>query len=177
VGALALAAKTVPEQVRIDVIAARLPHHEWPDYPLRVTAIEAATGEFVVFDRASGVPLVMAVAASCAVPGVWPPVTIDGVKYIDGGLRSTTNADLAEGYERVLVVAPFPPVATMLGGALTEELEPVERTGRVVVVAPDDAAVAAFGLNPLDPSTRRPSALAGRDAGKAVVEQVRELWA
>ena len=176
VATLALAAKTLPESVRRDVIAARLPSQEWPDYLLRITAIEAPSGELTIFDRDSGVPLLDAVAASCAVPIVWPAVTINGHKYIDGGLRSTTNADLAEGYERVLVIAPYPPVASPLGRALAEELEPVERSGRVVVVAPDDVAMAAFGLNPLDPSTRRPSALAGRDFGKTVADQVRGLW-
>jgi NTE family protein len=176
IAAAALVAKTVPEERRIAVISERLPSHEWPDYPLRVTAIEAATGTFTVFDRDSGVPLVLAVAASCAVPVVWPPVTINGAKYIDGGLRSTTNADLAAGYDRVLVVAPFPPVASPLGPSLADELRPVEESGQVFVVAPDEATAALFGINPLDPSTRRPSALAGREAGEAIVDQVKQLW-
>jgi NTE family protein len=176
VAAAAMEAKTVPEERRLKVISERLPSHDWPDYPLRVTAIEAPSGTFTIFDRDSGVPLVPAVAASCAVPVVWPPVTIDGRKYIDGGLRSTTNADLAEGYERVLVIAPFPPVESPLGPSLATELEPVEKTGRVVVVAPDAATVEIFGLNPLDPSTRKPSAIAGLAAGEAVVDQVKELW-
>ena len=176
VATVALDAKTVPEETRLRVISERLPSHEWPNYPLRVTAIEAPTGKFTTFDRDSGVPLVPAVAASCAVPVVWPPVTIDGRKYIDGGLRSTTNADLAEGYERVLVIAPFPPVESPLGPSLANELAPVEKSGRVLVVAPDDAAVAVFGLNPLDPSTRKPSAIAGRAAGEAVLDRVKELW-
>ena len=78
IGAVALATKTVPETVRREVIAQRLPSHDWPDRVLRVTAIDTATGEFVVFDRDSGVGLIDAVAASCAVPGAWPPVTIAG---------------------------------------------------------------------------------------------------
>lgn len=69
IGAVALATQTVPEPVRRRVIAQRLPSHDWPDRALRITAIDVATGELVVFDRDSGVGLVDAVAASCAVPG------------------------------------------------------------------------------------------------------------
>ena len=86
IGAVALATETVPEPVRRDVIAQRLPSHDWPDRVLRLTAIDTATGELVVFDRDSGVGLVDAVAASCAVPGAWPPVTIAGRRYMDGGV-------------------------------------------------------------------------------------------
>ena len=78
IGTVALATQTVPESVRRQVIAQRLPSHDWPERVLRLTAIDTATGELVVFDRDSGVGLVDAVAASCAVPGAWPPVTIDG---------------------------------------------------------------------------------------------------
>ncbi|MDQ6716168.1 MAG: patatin-like phospholipase family protein, partial [Actinomycetota bacterium] len=67
IGAFALAAQTVPEDDRRAVMAARLPKHEWPDRDLRITAVDATTGERVVFTRESGVGLVDAVAASCAV--------------------------------------------------------------------------------------------------------------
>jgi NTE family protein len=176
IATIALTASTVPPSVRLGVIAARLPSHDWPDYSLRITVTEAPSGKFEVLDRDSGVPLVTAVAASCAVPVVWPPVEIDGKQYIDGGLRSTTNADLAAGNDRVIVIAPFPPVASPLGPALDEELEPVRRTGEALVIAPDEAATQIFGMNPLDPSTRRPSALAGRDHGRTVVDRVRAVW-
>jgi NTE family protein len=176
VGAAALAAKTVPEATRRAVIEARLPVREWPDTRLLITAIEVESGEFVVFDKDAGVPLIEAVAASCAVPVVWPPITINGRKYMDGGLRSTTNADLAKGHDRVLVVAPYPPIATALGPALDAEIAELRATGEVVVIAPDDVAQAGFGMNPLDPSTRRPSALAGRDQGRALAAQVADLW-
>ena len=107
VGAHALAAETVPEAVRREVIAARLPAHRWPDAPVLLTAVDALSGELVTFDRTSGVELVDAVAASCAVPGVWPPVTIGGRRYVDGGVRSSTNADLAAAHDRILVLTPM----------------------------------------------------------------------
>ncbi|HZG92504.1 MAG TPA: patatin-like phospholipase family protein, partial [Pseudonocardia sp.] len=84
-GKVALRARTGPESERIAVIGNRLPVHRWPERGLRITAVDAHTGEFVVLDRDSGVPLVEAVAASCAVPGVWPPVSTGGRRLIDGG--------------------------------------------------------------------------------------------
>ncbi|MEV7546177.1 patatin-like phospholipase family protein, partial [Streptomyces sp. NPDC089915] len=101
VGAMALAADTPAEAERREVLAARLVSHEWPERRLVVTAVDALTGESAPFDRERGAGLVDAVAASCAVPGVWPPVTIDGRRYVDGGIRSSVNADLASGYRRV----------------------------------------------------------------------------
>lgn len=105
-GRLALAARTVPAAQRLAVIAARLPSPDWPDRPLQVTAVDADTGEFRVFDHTSGVSLVDAVAASCAVPGVYPPISVGPRRYVDGGVRSATNADLAEGCERIVILAP-----------------------------------------------------------------------
>ena len=106
IGAVALSTETVTEPVRRDVIAHRLPSHDWPDRELRITAIDTATGELVTLDRDSGVNLVDAVAASCAVPGVWPPVTIGGSRYMDGGVGSTVNLELAA--DCVVVVALLP---------------------------------------------------------------------
>ena len=166
---LAAAAKTVPEAERRAVIASRLPTHTWSSRDIRLVAVDLETGEPRVFDRNSGVDLVDAVAASCAVPGVWPPVTIDGRRYVDGGVRSIENADYAAGAARIVIVAPMGvdlpmPVERPLR-VVVEEL----RAGgaEVVVIAPDEASVAAIGTNPLDPGTRVPAAQAGRAQGKA----------
>src|SRR5271169_4233301 len=106
IGAVALAVETIPEPVRRAVIARRLPSQHWPDRVLRLTAIDAATGELVVFDRDSGVELVDAVAASCAVPGAWPPVTIAGRRYMDGGIASAVNLDVARDCDVAVVLSP-----------------------------------------------------------------------
>ena len=74
-GAFALAASTLPETKRRAVIAARLPAAGWPGRDLRIPAVDAVTGEVVIFTRDSGVTLVDAVTASCAVPGIWPPAS------------------------------------------------------------------------------------------------------
>jgi NTE family protein len=168
IGELALAAATPPEAARRAVIEARLPKHEWPSWPLSVVAVDVDTGEHVVFDRDSGVELVDAVAASCAVPGVWPPVTIGASRYMDGGARAFTNVDLARAYRRVLVIAPLaePGFADQLA----------ELTGRVEVVQPDADSLAAFGTEVLDPAVRTPAARAGRAQGRRAAVQISALW-
>jgi NTE family protein len=168
IGALAIAARTVPEAVRREVIEARLPGHRWPQKPFVVTAVEAATGRLRTFDGTDGVGVIDAVAASSAVPGIWPPVTIGGVRYIDGGVRTSTNADLAAGHPRMLILAP------MADPTLEHQVAALRERSRVEVVAPDDDSLAAFGLNPLDPAVRAPCAQAGYAQGKRV--DVARFW-
>jgi NTE family protein len=177
VGALALAAEkaglTPTEQERIDVIGSRLVSAEWPARPLMTTAVDAETGEFRTFDRDSGVPLVQAVAASCAVPGVYPPVTVDGRRYVDGGMRSAANADLATGYDRLVVLAP---IARGIGPVASVDAQVTALVSRVAVVSPDRNSTTAIGRNVLDPAARAPSARAGRAQAASVVERVAEAW-
>jgi NTE family protein len=173
IGRMALAARTAPEAQRRAVIEARLPVHEWPRRRLLITAVDAESGQFTAFDRDSAVDLVDAVGASCAVPGVWPPVTINGRRYIDGGVRSAANVDLADGCERVVVLAPMtggggpiPTVAKQVGGL----------SAKVTVVSPDPQARRAIGRNALDPARRAPAARAGREQAASVASAVAEVW-
>jgi NTE family protein len=175
IGAVALSAPTVSESERLEIISSRLPRHQWPARPLLITAVDTASGDPVVWDRDSGVPLVLAVAASCAVPGVWPPVTIDGRRYMDGGVRSGTNADLAAGHGVVVVLAPI--AGNTLGGSLEDEIASLGPEAKVLVISPDPAALDAIGPNPLDPSRRAPAVAAGLAQAGSVAEAVREVWA
>ena len=176
VGAMALRARTESEEVRRQVIESRLPTFEWPAGKLKITAVEAATGRFAIFDSASGVSLVDAVGASCAVPGIWPPVTIDGLRYIDGGLRSAANADLATGCERIVVIAPLVQGFGNLESLASQVRRLGEQGARVTVVKPDKAAVAAIGRNVLDPSRRPDAARAGHAQAASVAAEVGALW-
>jgi NTE family protein len=177
IGAYALAAPTISEAERRVIIEARLPFHTWPQQRLLIVAVDAKTGEEFIIDRESGVSLADAVAASCAVPGIWPPVTIAGRRYMDGGMRSPTNADLARGYDRILILNPLGANANYLGAGTAEEAAALEREGsHVLVIAPDAAATTAIGLNPLDPATREPSALAGRAQGRELAVPVAAFW-
>jgi NTE family protein len=165
IGAFALATDTVTESVRRNVIAQRLPSLGWPERALRVTAIDITTGELMAFDRDSGVELVDAVAASCAVPGAWPPVTIGDRRYIDGGIGSTINLHVADDCDTAVVLVPAGQSAPSSFGA-GPATEIARFAGVALAVFADDESLAAFGSNPLDPRCRPPSAQAGRAQGR-----------
>lgn len=162
------------------VVAARLPRHDWPDRPMIVTAIDAHTGELMAFNRDSGVDLVDAVTASCALPGLAPTHGINGGRYIDGGVRSAENADLASGYANVMVLSPLSGRRETRPGQfeglrrepewgtdLASQVEAMRNQGsRVEVITPDVDSRAAMGTNQMDLSTRIPAARAGFAQGK-----------
>lgn len=173
IGRRALLTSTGPESARRAIISARLPVQDWPQRALRITAVEAASGEFVVFDRTSDVSLVDAVGASCAVPGTWPPVSIGGRRYIDGGMRSAANVDLAAGYDVVVVIAPINGFGR---GTVTRQAAELRQHARVAVLRPDQESKVAIGRNVLDPSRRAPSAQAGRAQAASVADELRRYW-
>ncbi len=175
IGRMALAAKTMPEQERRKVFAAGLAAQEWPARRLLITAVDAESGEFRAFDAASGAGLVDAVAASCAVPGIWPPVTIGGRRYIDGGMRSPANVDLAAGHERVVVIAPLPRGFGRMTGVATQ-VAALGDGPQVAVIEPDQAALKAIGRNVLNPARRAPAARAGHAQAAAVAARVAAVW-
>ncbi|MBO1337259.1 patatin-like phospholipase family protein [Streptomyces sp. VRA16 Mangrove soil] len=175
-GRMALAARTPDEAARRAVIAGRLLSHDWPERRLLVTAVQAHTGEFRVFEGACGVGLVDAVAASCAVPGVWPPVTLDGARWIDGGTRSPANAHLAAGHDRVVVIAPIAAGGGVLHAARTQAARLADAGARVTLITPDRAARTAFGRNGLDPARRAPAARAGFAQAAAHAAEVARTW-
>jgi NTE family protein len=174
IGATALAADTVAELIRREVIVHRLPAHDWPERVLRITAIDVATGELVIFDKDSGVELIDAVAASCAVPGAWPPVTIGERRFMDGGVGSTVNMAAASDCGSVVVLVPsgeFTP--SPFGDGTAAEVAAF--SGAKLPIFADDASLAAFGRNPLDPACRIPSANAGREQGRAAAAAVADF--
>ena len=158
-------------------VAARLPSQRWPERTVLITAVDAQTGEPVVFDRHSGVGLVDAVAASTS---SGPPYGIGGNRYIDGGYRRNENADLAAGYRRVLVLSPFggrsrhPLEWGMHLAAQVGELR--ARGSNVETIFPDGNSLSAFGASMMDLSTRPPAARAGYGQGRALAGQLTEFW-
>jgi NTE family protein len=158
-------------------VAARLPSQRWPQRTVLITAVDAHTGEPVVFDRHSGVDLVDAIAASCASGFAYG---IGDNRYIDGGYRRNENADLAAGYGRVLVLSPFggrtrtPLEWGMQLAAQVDELR--ARGTRVETIFPDSNSEHMFGANAMDLSLRPPAARAGYNQGRALAEQLTEFW-
>lgn len=143
----------------------------WPDH-LVVVAVDAAAGRPSYFTARSEVPLAAAVAASCAVPGVLPPVSIDGRDYIDGSLRSPANAHLIADCDRVLVLAPQ--WRSVRASRLpTSQVSRLRAHGAQVVLVQSDLS----GLATLTPSALKAARQAGRVQGAEVADQVERLWA
>lgn len=160
------------------VVAARLPSQHWPHQPALITAVNAATGEPVVFDRHSNVELADAVAASCAST---LPYRIGDANYIDGGYRrSSENADLAIGYGRVLVLSPFGGRSLQprhWGMGLAAQLNELRAAGSAVeTIFPDSHAEHMFGANAMDFTLRPPAARAGYGQGKDLATRVADFW-
>ena len=178
VGRMAAKAVTVAPAVRRAMIERRLSEHEWPAASLTITAVDAESGELAVFDASSGVSLVDAVSASCAVPGVWPLVSIAGRNYFDGGGYTVDNAHIAAGSQRVVIASPFGTVSPAPAGFhLNDAVAALEAAGTgVVLIEPDATARAAMGPNPLDPQARRPSAEAGFAQGERLADSIGNFW-
>jgi NTE family protein len=164
----------VPIVQRRRVVEARLVTTEWP-LKLQVTAINADTGQLHIFDQTSGIALTDAVMASGAVPGVWPLVYINGRAWIDGGMVSATNARLAEGHERVVILAPMPIGYGSIPGA-AEDAAAMSTNANVSLIVPDERSVAAIGPNIYDPTRRSAAATAGKAQGRSIAVTIQTLW-
>lgn len=189
IGRFALDAKTAMTEEewfetfnRSEVIAAS----EWPAKAYVCTTVDAETGEFLTWSKDSGVPLARAIASSCCVPGIFPPITINGRRYIDGGMRSATNADLAAGYDPVIVVsvtaglerAGAPPaMAERAKQRMDEELAAItSKGGEVAMIAPDDESRATMGMNLMDFKRRGEIADSGERQGRLEAARLRDFW-
>lgn len=159
-------------------VAARLPSQHWPQRTLLITAVDARSGEPVVFDHLSGVDIVDAVAASCASGFAYG---IGGHQYIDGGYRRNENADLASGYRRVLVLSPFGGRSRHpleWGMQLAAQVDELRAGGSgVETIVPDRDSEHLFGANAMDLSLRPDAARAGHHQGGALAERLAEFWA
>lgn len=185
IGELALAAETMSEEAFLASFGrsfAGLPPDAWPEKNFACTAVDAETGAFRLWTRGAGAGVTRAVAASCSVPGVFPPITINGRRYMDGGMRSPTNADMAVGYDVVVVISVIAGEGAGAGGApirvqLDQEIATLQDGGAtVVVVAPDDASATAMGPNLMDFARRTDAARAGLAQGHAQAVVLKEAW-
>jgi NTE family protein len=141
IGKMALNAETISEEASLSRFAPFV-GQAWPNQ-FRATTVNAGTGQLQIWDASSGAPLERALAASTAIPGIWPPITINGERYIDGGVRSMLNADLAIGSDIVIVVSCFALAApdragtaffTAINAALRAELDAVRGSGAALAV-------------------------------------------
>ena len=160
IGGLAARADSGPEAEFIDHVATLLPDDSWPP-GLAVSGVAIDDGEFVIWNERSGVSLSRAVAASCAGPGVFPPVEVQGRRYIDGGIRSPTNADCVSGYGRVLIITAV--VDAEFSELLVQEASALRRAGaKVLVLVPNEASSSTIGPDAFDVSRLDSALVAGR---------------
>jgi NTE family protein len=184
IGAYALAAQTTSEDEFIASFGrsfASLPDDAWPERGYACTAVDAETGGFKLWTADDRVPVTRAVASSCSVPGIYPPVTVAGRRWIDGGMRSSTNADMAAGYDTVVIVAVRLGAETDIGrrvaAGLEEEVESLKHGGStVVVIGPDEGSIAAMGANLMDFRKRADAARAGLVQGAAQAATLAAAW-
>lgn len=175
VGMISTGAHTLAEEEFIRIVSRDLEGADWPEESLLITAVDVRNGTPVVFHKDSGVPLQLAMAASCAVPGVFPPITIGGRRYMDGGVRSVANVDLAAGHDRVLVLAPIPFSLGRRGNPSIQARE-LRDHSRTLTVVPDAATRRAVGLGVLDMHRTRPAYEAGFIQAERIAGRVEQLW-
>jgi len=187
VGAFALRASTIPEDAFVGTIGSVLAGRPWPEQ-FACTAVDTASGEFQVWDATSAVPLERAIASSCSVPGVYPPITIGGKRYMDGGARSALNADLAAGYDTAVVVSvtllELPPgiddprINAFLA-TQRAEIDALTASGtRVELIVPDIEflTISGFGMSLMDFTVVGAAAEAGARLGKLEADRIAAIW-
>jgi NTE family protein len=186
-GQLARSAPTVDEEEFVALFATVVGGAPWPD-GYACTAVDIETGEFKVWDKAAGVPLERAIASSCAVPAVLPPITIDGRRYMDGGMKSAMNVDVAAGHDVVVAVSCFAlelpegmsdPMFEALKADTERELAAVRSAGALEVVAPgaEMLDISGWGMFLMDPSRAKPAFEAGKRQAAAEADRLRAAWA
>jgi NTE family protein len=180
-GALALGAAVMGEEAYLDFMAGSFHApgpFAWPQRDFACAAVDVEDGGFQVWQADSGVDLLAAVAASCAVPAIFPPVTLGGRRYMDGGMRSSTNADLAAGYDLVVILAVrLAAMPDALTGQLDEEVDALQASGAtVVLITPDEEAAAVMGASLMDFGRSAEAVRAGLAQAAAQAEVLRELW-
>ena len=181
-GQKALAAQTITEEQFVDVVGLTL-GLDWPERDYACTAFDVDSGAFVAWDAASGAPFDRAVTSSCAVPALFPPITIGGRRYMDGGVISGTNAALAAGHDKVVIVSVIsrvvPGAEEFLRGPLDLEITALRDAGaEVELLEFDDGTQAAAGgdLMSFTPAVVDAVGAAALAQGRAEAERIGALW-
>ncbi|HVY88965.1 MAG TPA: patatin-like phospholipase family protein [Hyphomonadaceae bacterium] len=177
IGQFALSSQTISEDQFLAQIGAIAATGAWPE-KFGCTSVDTASGEFHIWRKADGVELPRGVASSCSVPGIYPPVTIKGRRWMDGGMRAGVNIDKAEGYKRVLALAVVPAIAvsTYMPKIERESKAVREAGGQVEVIVPDTASQEVFGVNLMDASRRAEITEAGLAQGRREAERLITFW-
>lgn len=185
-GRMALAAETISEAQWLEMFST-FAGADWPD-AFSCTAVSTADGKFRVWDKTAGVDPQLAIASSCAVPGVFPPVTIGGTRWMDGGGRDILNADVADGHDVVLAVSCLPleippefstPVFDALFAATRGQLDSLRSGGskvETVVPGAEMLEVSGAGANLMDFTRTADAYEAGVRQGKVEAGRLAGFW-
>jgi NTE family protein len=183
IGRLAIDRSPGGDAAHVERVRRRLPDAGWPP-ALRIVALDAETGERIAFGPDAGAPLDRAVAAARSVPVMLPPVRIGGRAFIDGAVRSATNADLLAdaGVDVAVIVTGSPEAATGLDAlwnrVLDAELQILERAGvETVLVRATDADLEAMGPDPMSRATAPLAARAGRARAGTIAQRLATAFA
>jgi NTE family protein len=180
VGAIAREIGSERQPRWIEAIGQQLGTQSWPA-ALRVSAVDTHSGAVSIMDAGSGVALSRAVAASCAVPGIFPTVDIDGRNYMDGAIPTGTHAHraLERSAQSVLIVAAFdertPGIGCLMRRELDSEAARLRDAGARVAVITPSARAGEIVKNAMDPSLRAAAVEAGLEQGRAEAS-VLEDW-
>ncbi len=180
IGRVAMQAKTVPEDKWVAQFAEGV--SDWPDKPLLITAVDCETGAFRTIDRSQGVPIARAIAASCSVPGMFPSVEIEGRRYTDGGVRSSTSADAVTAIrpDIVLILAPMAKGTEGVGRLSTRQAEheraQLEEQGASVRVIVVEEALQPRVANGMDPASGAIAAEGGYEHGLRLAAELGPWW-
>ncbi|AGZ26048.1 MULTISPECIES: patatin-like phospholipase family protein [Staphylococcus] len=158
---------------RKKAIAKRLNDSKWTSQ-LVITAINARTGQLETINQQIGMDLIDSVAASEAVPGLWPHVTMNGKDYIDGGMVSSTNACLAKDFKQILIIAPLTQKIGKLPNVFDDEIT-LSNTSDVYTITPDEFSKSIIGDNIYDASVIIEVGNAGYEQGKRLVKEIEAL--
>ncbi|MEQ1783455.1 MAG: patatin-like phospholipase family protein [Hyphomonadaceae bacterium] len=178
IGEVSRTSQTIPEAQMLAQFATMGVSGEWPSR-FACTAVDATSGEFKVWREEDGVDFARAIASSCSVPGIFPPITINGRLWMDGGMRSGTNVDIAAGHKRVLavVVIPMALADERMKARVNAEGATVSKAGgRYDLISPDAETQEAFGPNLMDGSRRVQLIEQGMRQGKAEAARIKAFW-
>lgn len=162
--------RRLDEDAFVDLVGRAVGTRHWPA-SLIVVAVDAVSGRPAYFTARSEVDLARAVAASCAMPGVFPAVHIEGRAYLDGGLRSPANADLVAECDPVLILAPQ-------SRSVRQVRRPAQQAARLRA---NGATVALLqnerpGWDALSVAALPAAGEQGRRQGRCAAAEVRALW-
>ncbi len=179
VGRIAMAAHTPPEADWIGRFEKMIDSSDWPKDDLWLTAVDCNTGTRRAWTKADGVPLPAAVASSCAIPGVFPPISLDGSRYTDGGLWSSSNLDIVldADIDAAIFVGPLRAGAKDAVRQLEQEIELLAAHGkRAEAILPGEAFITEIGkANLMNSALRDRGVDLGIEDGAAAVDRILAL--